>query len=168
MTPDFDTRLKSIASAMDNIILPAISPADSLALQQADLIIKHISMMRKQLPHIVAFERLCLHDIEQTARRLLDLPSIDGVPAERDALANTLDECGLQASARFDALGLAIEDLIGGAQAAGLPELLTELADLILDFGARHLMRERVWFADTGFEGQEASLPSIAELAATG
>ena len=40
MTPDFDTRLKSIASAMDNIILPAISPADSLALQQADLFVR--------------------------------------------------------------------------------------------------------------------------------
>lgn len=166
MTPDFDTRLKSIASAMENIVIPAISPDDSLPLQQAGLIVSHIALMRQQLPHLQAFEQLCLQDMEQTARRLCALPASSTAAAQREALEIVLGDGVVAPQDRYIAIGRAIEDLIAAAQSASAPQLLDELSDHVLDFSERQTMRERIWFAGTGFDAQAGSLPSIAALLA--
>lgn len=168
MTPDFDTRLKSIASAMENIIIPAISPEDSLPLQQAGLIVSHIALMRQQLPHLQAFEQLCLQDMEQTARRLCALPASRSAREQREALAIALGDGVLAPQDRYIAIGRAVEDLIAAAQSAPTPQLLKELSDHVLDFSERQTMRERIWFAGMGFDAQAGDLPSVAELLARG
>ena len=168
MTPDFDTRLKSIASAMENIVIPAIAPDDTLPLQQAGLIVGHIALMRQQLPHLQAFERLCLQDMEQTARRLCALSSSPTAPEARKALEAALADGVLAAQARYIAIGRAIEDMIAAAQSASSPQLLIDLSDHVLDFSERQTLRERVWFAGAGFDAQVGSLPSIATLLANG
>lgn len=168
MTPDFDTRLKSIISAMENIVIPSIASDDSMSLQQAGLIVRHIAIMRQQLPYLQVFESLCLHDMEQLARQILVSPSIGslrGTPADLQAALSTDN---LTAQERYIAIGRAVEEVINAAQSMPEALLLEEVAGPVLEFSERQTMRERVWFAGTGFDPHAESLPSISSLFRSG
>ncbi|MGD9664747.1 MAG: hypothetical protein AB7U34_06040 [Novosphingobium sp.] len=164
MTPDFDTRLKSISSAMENIIIPAIAADDNMALQQAGLIIKHIAIMRDQLPYLQAFESLCLQDMEILAQQILAAPSIGYVRHQSDALDVALRSSQPTTQDRYISIGRAIEDIVA---AAATGQLFDEIAEPVLGFGERQTMRERIWFAGTGFDPDTKSLPSIGAAIST-
>lgn len=164
MTPTLDTRLKSIVSAMEDIIIPAIDPKDSLPLQQASLIVGHVRMILEQLPFTANFEWLCLEDMAVTARAVLVLPGLESQSDKAKELARILDERTGVAADRYTAIGRALEAMIEAAQQSGNIDLLEQVAEPVLAFGERQTLRERVWFSATGFDPMRSELPAIEAL----
>lgn len=68
---------------------------------------------------------------------------------------------------RFIAIGRAIEDVIAAGQTATTGQIVQEVSNFVLDFCERQTMRERIWFAGTGFDPDTKSLPSIGAAIST-
>lgn len=173
MTPDLDLRLHAVIRAMENMIVPALSPDKKAAREQAALAIAHINLVRSQLGYVHAYEVIEAHDLAALIEELADVvraqggdgaladPSI-GEARKLRALASdsTSFTCDLQQANRaarttIDALTAACADLGPTAE--------LQAARQVVAAERKILLRERSWVAGTGFEG---SLPAIPEALA--
>jgi hypothetical protein len=168
VTPDFDVRLQSVIKALEQVILPAVDPANPLALEQAALAIGHLHMMRGQLPYLSDYVNLCRDEIARLGESLTAIAAggaetLAAAVALAQALRGAADPALPPAQGR-ELIAQAVDALIRASGVDGSETFRDESENLVLDYGIRQTSRDRAWFKASGLDPDCAKLPSAAEI----
>ncbi len=167
MTPSADIRLRSVLHGLRDVILPAIDPGNSLANEQAGLIVAQLSMLLEQLPWLDRYERLCRDDLRETALAVVDgLRGGETTIAAGAAVSAALRDPADDVHADYNRVGLAVEGLVQAVAGDAEPACRARVEQAVFGFGRRQVHRERVWFAASGFDTRPDELVDIATMIA--
>lgn len=161
MMPSIELRLRTLMRALSEVILPAIDPSNSLAQEQARLLLGHLHAIALQLDHEAT---LNAHDDEATRQLAYALlASADGGDQTRAAQA------ALALAVNGDRHGLleAIDAFVLAGGVDGSPTCKAASMRLVLDDARAAAWRGRAWFRAMGYEPDPAALPDIPTLLAT-
>lgn len=169
-----ELQIATMMRAMKEVIIPAIDPENGPALEQSQLVLGMLGLLRAQLPVEFRFDRdelqrlagaagalarLCeaesalrepvraLVDLEATARDRLERCAVD--PSELRSCSRRLRE--------------AIGRLVSEADHGAAPERWVEIERQVLDLSREHLLRERALLAAQGWEAG-SDVPAIEDL----
>ncbi len=161
MIPPIELRLRSLMRAVSEVILPAIDPANSLAQEQARLLLGHLHAISLQLGH----EAALVEKDDEAARQLayVLLASAGGgahTGAAQAALA-------LAVNGERHGLLEAIDAFVLASGVDGSEACRESSLRLVLDAARAAAWRGRAWFRAMGFEPDPAALPDIPTLLAT-
>lgn len=164
MTPSIDIRIATIVRAMEDVVAPAIDPGNSLAREQAALVVGQVRLIAAQWSRSEDYARVCLADL---AGVMADLAPAGGplTRAAQGGVATALAAEG-RAEAHYKQLMVAADALVRAADADGEPAFRADLRTRLLDFSARQSMRDRSWFAGSGFDLNPDQLQPIDDLVA--
>lgn len=167
MLPGIDLRLKNMIKSIEAVVLPAIPADQSLAKEQARLLIGHLAIIKDQWRHAVRFERGSFENMVELAEKLSG--HVDGQQSQvlRDALGQVenIDKADIDAlNDGICTLGAAIDTVILGDD--GKKPLDREARKVILDYGAKNALRERIWFQGVGIDPDRSELPPVADAIA--
>lgn len=158
--PSIDLRLRSLMRAVSEVILPAIDPANSLAQEQARLLLGHLHAISLQLGHE---DELAAQD-DETARQLAYalLASADGGTHTRAAQA----ALALAVNGGRHGLLEAIDAFVLASGVDGSEACRASSLRIVLDDAHAAARHGRAWFRAMGFDPDPASLPDIPTLLA--
>lgn len=162
MTPSIDLRISTIVRAMEDVVTPAIEEGNSLAREQAALIIGHLRLLSMQWSRAEGYARTCLDDLVDTVAPLKPLGGALTLAAG-DQLAASLGSLG-GAEARYKMVMAATDALVRAAESDGDPGFRSDLTVRLLDFSLRQSLRDRSWFAGTGFDLHPEQLLPVDDL----
>ena len=170
MMPSIELRLKTMAKAMQEVILPAIAPGNDLAREQAQLLIAHLALISQHWRHAHTFDALALDAIKALAERLVVAAQGGEQTASASAaLARCLNnrfDAETDAAVQRAAIAAAIDHLVNASGQDGNQRYRDTLFKAILEHGALQAWRDRVWFAGSGMDPESASLVSIEQMLA--
>ncbi|MGQ0620557.1 MAG: hypothetical protein ACT4QA_11665 [Panacagrimonas sp.] len=167
MTPSIPYRIDSLIQAMCDIVLPAIDADKSLEREQAQLIVAHLHLLKRQLPQAEAFDQLELHAAASLARQLLELESGNtALTACRQTLDSALGEAMRHANAQdaIRQIGGATENLVRALRTHAARPAIDAMTATVLAHAAKRSLRHRIWFASNGFDSERDGLPSLETL----
>lgn len=150
--------------AMEDVVGPAIDPANSLALEQSALVIGHLRMLAIQWSKADGYARACGADLE----RLIDtLAPNDGpmTQAAATSLAAARQTDG-GAELRYKAMMAGVDALVRAAAEDGAPAFRETLKQGVLAFSSRQSLRDRSWFAASGFDPRPDELLAVDDIIA--
>jgi hypothetical protein len=167
--PTIDDRLSSMARALEEIILPALPHDQSLAVEQAQLMLGHLAVIREQLDISPAFEQAECNDLENLANALLDTAQGGARTAASTLRLRELTDAQRPSDAkalrdRTVSLSVAIEELIEASGIDGSTAFNDCSAELVIKSNDETTQRNRSFFRSMGFERGDVALPPIAEL----
>lgn len=163
MIPGIELRLDSMRRAVAEVILPAIDPTNSLAVEQAMLLLGHIGLLIDQAGKADVYARLCFADLAKMASGI----KANGGPvtqAAAVALSTAIGASTGMGDADYRSGTRALETLIRAADVDAEASFRLALRKQVLAFGKRQATRDRSWFAASGFDPDAASLPSIETM----
>ena len=166
MSPDFDLRTRVMMAALEDVIIPAIDPKNSLAIEQSKLLLGNLGMMRDQIDYYHAYETIEL----ATLTKLLETLSPHNGPASAETAALIAEghaaagpavaTSALRKISR--AMREAARTLVDAAAAKG-GQAEQETRQAVLAYSEEALLRERAWSAGYGFDVFPETLRSIPE-----
>jgi len=169
MQPGFDLRIRSMAKALSDTVLPGIDPANKAAIEQLHITLGSLALLREQVDHAYAFEMADLHDMVELIGGLPALvgpvgPGASEIAAQADALAagppvslTRLRDMNCELRAAIAAEIAAAYDRLDPAAAQRLDRWLLQQT-------AAQIGRERAFVAGTGFDVFPDTLQPIGEL----
>jgi hypothetical protein len=174
MVPDLDLQLQVAIKALTDNVVPAVDPANKMAVEQLQLIVATLAMVRSRLPIARRFARRSLEDDIAMLRSLCGLiPVADIVraPGHADALADAIVR-GRTLLADPEADTDALEDyrtILAEITVSAIKELqhgpaAAAVESLILDATRRSIERRRAWCLPSGFEPYPSRIPAIETL----
>ena len=173
MLPSIDTRIQNLIKAMQQVILPAMDPANKLAQEQAQLLMGHLHLISLHWDKAWLFETVSLAALKVLAATLCEARGGTRTTAAAAALRQALDVAAavrpLTATHSADVrntLGAAIDTLIEALEVDADDASREVAAGAIVAHGERQMHRERVWFAAAGLDPQRAELESIEQMLA--
>ena len=152
MIPSIDDRLASVVRALTDIVLPALPPEASLAIEQTQLSIGQLQIIGAQLPAAPAYEQEEADDARALALALLEQG--DGGVRTTEALTAlrcAIDGKGTTRDARV-AIHEAIDRLVRAVSADGADAFRAALGKTIVEMQTVRSMKDRRWFAAMGFD----------------
>lgn len=172
-----DLQIQSMLKAMNDVVLPALDPANPLAQEQARLCMGLLSVMAKQLPLQFRF------DCDELARWLELAARIEGMepvarlaPAALDALTQSSKSAALvldraradpaEVLAAVHALRAETSRVVRDACAKGGTGELAELESAVRETSRHQLLRDRSWLLGQGWEADPKAIPPIDSLLA--
>jgi hypothetical protein len=171
-----ELQINSMIKAMTDVVIPAVSSDNKLALEQSQLIVAMLRLMAKQLPVQFQFDRDELRRLLATAIQLRDIP-VDGnatVEAAKEGLAehcaaaaDTLDQCQLDPSALIIAnreLREAIGTLVSAIAATVDTAAQYDVETAVLGMSKEQLLRDRSLMLPQGWEPDSTAVPDIETL----
>jgi hypothetical protein len=174
-----DIQLKSMIKALRDVIIPAIDPANRLALEQAQLVTGMLGLMQHQLPLQYRFDR-------DELRRLVDLlhglkviceldPALAPLPERYKGLITTsrevLDGCAVDPQRLHDSvrrLREVVGEVVTFANEHAGAAARERIEHEVLNLSREQLLRDRALVAPQGWEPDPTALPSIESLLSTG
>ena len=171
MTPNTNLCLRSIVKTMEQVIMPALSAADPLAVEQAAISVVHLKMMMAQSDYVPDYLMQCLADLIALGRALT--AGADGGTQTSAAAQNLRDMIETASApgqylftlgARRDAVAQGVDILIDASAVDGSATFLQRSQDLILDYGQRQSERDRAWYRTTNIDPEAATLPDPETL----
>ncbi|WP_374412829.1 hypothetical protein [Novosphingobium colocasiae] len=168
MTPSIEVRLTSVLHGLRDVVIPAIDPAEALAIEQSSLILAQLDMLVKQLPYAERYHWLCRDDARATAAAIV--AGAAGGPQSRAAaagLADMLANDGDDPHADYLVIAEGIAALTAAAAEDADAPWRARIDSAVLDFACRQNRRERVWFKDAGFDPDPAELPDLPTMCAS-
>jgi hypothetical protein len=166
MTPNPNIRLQSLVHTLEQVIFPAVDPANSLANEQCGLVLAQLRMLIRHMPYIGEYHLMCLEDIRDTIGQL---PVASGahLTIEADAALRRTREEVMETgnpAAAYQALGKAFEALLRSAAEDGDTGYRYSLERMAFAFARRQARRERIWFKDAGFDPHPEELPELEQM----
>ena len=158
MNPNTNLRLRTLMRAMSEVVIPAIDPNNSLAQEQAQLILGHLNALLQHSDEKQLIERDTAANCA-LAQALLD--SGNGGPETMQA-KNMLAEA-LEVNDPNN-LTHAIENFVVAIGHDGDPELHAASARLVMAHAQAQNHIGRAWFKPMGFDAQPDDLPDPNEL----
>lgn len=170
-----DIQVPSMIQAMQKIILPAIDPANQLAMEQAQLMIGMLHLMAHQQPFQFRY------DIDELERLVA---TVDAIASGSDASTiaqQALAELALQRAYAADVLARAkaepaellaairllrsaLGEVVTAAAADNDAALEAQVSAAVLDLSKQQLLRERSLLKLQAWEANKPELPDIGEL----
>jgi hypothetical protein len=165
LTPNPNIRLQSLVHTLEQVIFPAVDQANLLAVEQCGLVLAQLRMLIRHMPYIGDYHTMCLDDLRQTVAALPEAQGGPGTSAAAASLHGALDAAASHANpaAAYQALGKALEALIGAAAADGDAGYRAALERAAFGFARRQSFRERIWFKDAGFDPSPEDLPELED-----
>jgi hypothetical protein len=163
MIPSADDRLSSMLRAMQEVILPALPAQESLAVEQAHLLLGHIALLREQLDRLSQYEQVEAASLVDLASKLVEraqggAQTMAQVGALEAVLARQVPQEPCARRAFTEALSIAIEGLIEASGEDGSAAFLAVSTACVLNCGNSISQRDRSWFKSTGFERADVAL----------
>ena len=157
MIPATATWLDAMIKAMSQVVIPAVGDRDAVALEQANLVLHHLRMLRQQHPWILHYQQQQTREAHALTAAMAGLLR-DSAPAAavlRDAeelLAARADIASqpLPALAALEDATVelkAMANRIAEAVLEAAPSRLAELNKLVLQWGEPTVLRERAWLS---------------------
>lgn len=165
MTPSIDLRIASMIRAMQDVIAPAVDPANSLAREQSMLMIGQLQMIAGQWRLALRYASACLADL----RGMADGLKVEGGSATQDAwteLRGALDGAEADSEIQYQNAARALEKLVRASDVDASEAFRAQLRTDALRFSQRQAERDRAWFAGSGFDMEADRLPSISSILA--
>jgi hypothetical protein len=168
MIPSAAERIATMVRALTDVVLPAIDPADSLAQEQARIVVGQLLVLAGQRDE-ARLDRLELSGELELGRSLVSVTA--GGPKSAAALARL--DTALEAAASTPAedavtargpLRAAVEDVVRAASVDGSPALRDATWRLVFAHARAQAERSRAWFAAAGFDDQPTA--PIADMLA--
>ena len=166
MVPDIDLQLQAVIKALTDTVMPAIDPANKMAMEQVGLAVATLSMARNRLPLVRRLARYGLQMAIVTAEELvasvptaaagLAVPLSAGRQALQDPAHDTA-ELDAMLRALNGAIGALIDDSSNGPYIAAIEAIILRRGKLATDL-------VRAWTMPSGFEPNPASVPTIESL----
>lgn len=158
MIPEIDVQLAAIAKSLADNVLPAVDPANAMAVEQLHLALATLGIVRQRLPDLHAFLRRDLADNCALARAI-------GVPAaewQRAEAALATPGCGPQQIEREvrelkEAISARI-DAVRGTPDEG------PVAAAVMAAQEPMILRLRAWAIGMGFEPDPGQIPDLSVL----
>ena len=165
MIPSIELRLDSMRRALTEVIMPAIDPTNSLAVEQAGLMAAHIGMLLTQWNKADSYAQMCLADLSAMTRDLAP----DGGPltqAAAAALRSARQPSAAFAEIRYKKAAAAVDELVRAAAIDAEEDFRKQLHRDVIAFSGRQASRDRAWFAASGFDVDASALPQVDVLLA--
>ena len=159
MNPSVELRLRTMIRALNETIIPAVDPNDSLAQEQAGLLLGHLHVL---LQHHGREQKVC--DNEHEALKKLALALIESSDGGDVTEAATKRLRQLVNDGDIDSLSHAVEALIVDAGTDGSEAFKKTCDALVIQHGREATLRSRIWFKSMGFDHDPDSLPEIDSL----
>lgn len=155
MNPSTNDRLDSILRSLSGVILPALPPEASLAKEQTQLIIGHLSILRGQLDAQSAFEAEEAEDFVDMGRKIAALAN--GGPHSQKAIEllnqQISDLHKLETSSqRTEKLQLSIDQLLVALKIDGTSAACAAVKAMVFELGSIRAKKDRQWFMPMGFD----------------
>jgi hypothetical protein len=172
-------QLLAVIKAMTEDVIPALDPANQLAMQSAQLTVGTLALICRHLP--LEFRYSCdeLSRLVVTAGTLRD--RLEGGSQTATARACLVAAIGVAADVleRARAEPAEISDAIRSLRGAtslsvsaayveGTDTVVADVEKIVLTAAREQLLRDRSWLLLQGWEPDPASIPSIEELLQTG
>lgn len=172
MIPSAELRLSSMIRAVEDVILPAVAGHSGLAEEQAHILLGQLHLLRMQVDHVPAYERVEARSLGALARDLVQ--QADGGDATASS-AGALEELlsgsdpvsPADVRAFTTAVSVAVEELLLASGRDGTDAFKASSTETVIRHGREQSMRDRSWFALTGFEGADVVLTPFDELVET-
>lgn len=168
MVPDLDLQLQVSMKALTDTVLPAVDQNNKMAVEQLQLVLGTLNMVRQRMPSARRFTRRLLEDAIATAT----------------TIKTDLEQAGDNASVLTDHIGRAqaalaspeldtveLEDFRAqlnsamSATIAAAPEgVAIRLGKHVLEGAKQPITRLRAWCLLAGFEPNAESLPALEAL----
>lgn len=144
MTPSIALRLQSMMRSMQQSILPALDRTDSLAQEQAKLLMGHIQALQVHVGNEQAIDQIEHEKLRELAQQLLGLA--EGGENTQDAVL-VLNRA-LQANDP-QAVSLSVEALLAAGDAS--ESFRRQSWELTLGYAEQASLRGKDWFRPMGF-----------------
>ena len=172
-----EIQLTSMLKAMKDVVIPAIDPANRLAIEQSQLIVGMLRLMQQQLPIQFKFDRDELGrlvDMLHGLKVICDLdPALEPLPGKYKGLItesrhvleySLVDPAQLHEAVRK--LRTVVGDVVSYAHEHAGEEIRSRIEREVLELSREQLLRDRALVAPQGWEPDPAALPSIHSLLA--
>lgn len=164
MLPGIDLRLGNMIKAVQEVVLPAIPADETLAREQARLLIGHLGIIKEQWRHAVRFEARSFDAMRELTRALQ--PHVDAdQSAKLQAALSEVEQTDRQDIDSLNAgvclLGAAVDAVILGGD--GRKPLSRAAWEIVLAYGDADARRQRTWFQGVGIDPDRAELPPMVE-----
>lgn len=159
MNPSVELRIRSMMRALTEVVLPAVDPHDSLAQEQARLLLGHLHALALHHRDEPRLEALSDAALDTLARDLIAC-SAGGTHTRSatDALREALSASGARELAR------AVEAFMVASGRDGDADCQARSAALVLAHARVETLRGRAWFKAMNFDAAPDQLPSIEHL----
>jgi hypothetical protein len=152
MLPSIDLRLQNLIKALREVIIPAIPARETLARDQATLVMAHLQVISLQWQSVAKYEagsldELCALIAELIEADLANIPNDLRTQAQSAlAAAKSTDRLNHEAIGKSLLQLGTLADRIISRQDNDEP-MSPSLKDAVLRYGARQSLRDRSWFA---------------------
>lgn len=156
MNPSIELRIRTMIRALTESIIPAVDPENSLAQEQANLLLGHLHVL---LQHEGREKTMCdveQADLKQLAGALVEASSGGSMTAAATARVRNLPD-----GTDTDTLSHAIEALIIDSGIDGSEAFKCSCDTLVLEHSREATRRSRIWFKSMGFDHDPDALPDI-------
>ncbi len=173
LRPSF--QIPALIKSLTDVVLPAVDPANKLALEQGQLIVGMLHLMAQRLPLQYRYDCVELDSYLKLAGQLL--PQAATIPEAGAALAaltaaaddgrSVLAGAGVEPPALEAAnqrLRAAVGALVTAAAATADDATLRVVNATVMEHAQAQLLRERAWVALQGWEGPASGLPAVETL----
>jgi len=171
MTPSIDIRLKSMMKSIEQIILPAIDAQNSLAQEQAALLLGQLKLLQLQWRYNAEYLSICLRDNQAFARELILVAKGGDRTQQASHQLVAMLEVASVPSDKLDAfveqIAAGIDTLLQAISEDGGDSSRSSVGTVVLRYAQEQAKRDRTWFASTGFDPEVASLGSVEDLIAS-
>lgn len=161
MNPSLDLRLNSMIRAVTEVILPALDPENSLAQEQARLLIGHLHALLLQQPHAHRLAAIETQALTGLAAQLIAASAggpITQAATDRVSVALSNGDTA--------AVSHALEALIIQSRTDGSTAFLRTVTQCVLDHAKADSLRGRTWFKLMNFDSNPAELSDIPTMLA--
>lgn len=164
MVPDINLQLGVAIKALRDVIIPAIDPANGVAIEQAQLTLATLAMAREHLPFQERLVRTELANAIAIGEAVADAQGNEGDLAEPLAIARGFLEspqCDVGGcdAARLDLLA-AVERTVSEAS----HERFASVSRAYLRAASAQFALQRKWCAGAGFDPGAKDLPALDDM----
>jgi hypothetical protein len=150
--------------AMQEVVSPAIDENNSLAREQAALVIGQLKLLAGQWSRVEGYARACLADLAQS----LDIPEPEKGDRTRAAFASLRTAIEgrneERAEDHFKAVMAAADVLVRATDVDGEDAFRKQLRQNLLAFSKRQSLRDRSWFSPSGFDLKPHELRDVDDI----
>lgn len=169
MQPDFDLRLRAMMKAQSQVVIPALDANNRQALEQAQLVLGSMEVLRQQVDHAHWYEAADLVSLCNLAEELAAVRGLDvgaALPAARRQ--------GLQLVSRWDlrlsqlreasaALREAISGVVESVYAYDTKATVLAVTRIVMGHAKEQIGRERAYVAPMKWDGYAQTLQTVEE-----
>ena len=170
-----DIQITSVIKAMTDVVIPAIDPANKLAVEQSQLIIGLLSLLKVQLPVQFRFDRDELSRLCTSAAALSQIAStdantqavLDQLATDSSTAARALDQFQRDPAELIQlirTLRQGMSSVVDAAAASTDTQAQLHAEKLILSMSKEQLLRDRSLVKMQSWEMTPADIPAIDEL----